>query len=407
VRRDKACLVSTGRFVTYRHVNTTISIDPLAVFVFLGVFLGFVLSYFFIRSSAVIQVNKYQGLLLLSLSLCILEQWLNLTGYIVKLLPITNFTEPINLAIGPFLYLFVKKSIDQSRSKGEWIHFILFFLYLGYSFFDFIQSNDFKYNSYVNSYHPDWPLLDAQAVISNDPLDIKKYLNTLTSLQLIFYIGYSLYLLARKAAESKETIFNTGDGMIRSLRNLVFHIFAILIIFVLVKLNYKADLGDYFIGMYVSVFTLVTTYKVMSESTYFNRLTSFTDISPGKYRKSSLDESGKMNILNKIILEFEKGKYYSDNLASLSELSKKISESPHHVSQVMNEKLNRSFFELLAVYRVEEAKRILSGDKGNRLTVEEISEMVGYNSKTAFNNAFKKCTGKTPSDFRRSAQTLQ
>jgi AraC-like DNA-binding protein len=395
------------RAITNRNVNTTISIDPLAVFIFLGVFLGFVLSFFFIRSSLVIEVNKYQGLLLLSLSLCILEQWLNLTGYIVRLLPITNFTEPINLLIGPFLYLFVKKSIDQSRSKGEWIHFILFFLYLGYSCFDFIQSNDFKYNSYINSYHPDWPLLDAQAVISNDPLDIKKYLNTLTSLQLIFYIAYSLYLLVMKTSASKETIFSTDDGMIRSLRNLVFHMMAILMIFVLVKTNYKADLGDYFIGMYVSVFTLVTTYRVMSDSSYFSRSASFTDISPGKYRKSSLDESGKVKILNKIILEFEQGKYYSDNLASLSELSKKISESPHHVSQVMNEKLNKSFFELLAVYRVEEAKRIISGDKGNRLTVEEISEMVGYNSKTAFNNAFKKCTGKTPSDFRRSALTFQ
>jgi AraC-like DNA-binding protein len=393
--------------ITNRNVNTTISIDPLAVFIFLGVFLGFVLSFFFIRSSLVIEVNKYQGMLLFSLSLCILEQWLNLTGYIVRLLPITNFTEPINLLIGPFLYLFVKKSIDQSRSKGEWIHFILFFLYLGYSCFDFIQSNDFKYNSYINSYHPDWPLLDAQAVISNDPLDIKKYLNTLTSLQLIFYIANSLYLLVMKTSASKETIFNTDDEMIRSLRNLVFHMMAILMIFVLVKTNYKADLGDYFIGMYVSVFTLVTTYRVMSDSSYFNRSTSFTDISPGKYRKSSLDESGKMNILNKIILEFEKGKYYTGNLASLSELSKKISESPHHVSQVMNEKLNKTFFELLAVYRVEEAKRIISADNGNRLTVEEISEMVGYNSKTAFNNAFKKCTGKTPSDFRRSALTLQ
>jgi AraC-like DNA-binding protein len=48
----------------------------------------------------------------------------------------------------------------------------------------------------------------------------------------------------------------------------------------------------------------------------------------------------------------------------------------------MNEKLNKNFFELLATYRVAEAKRIISEDKKNRLTVEEVSEMVGYNSKT-------------------------
>jgi AraC-like DNA-binding protein len=69
---------------------------------------------------------------------------------------------------------------------------------------------------------------------------------------------------------------------------------------------------------------------------------------------------------------------------------------------VINEKLNVSFFELIASYRVEEAKRILSGDNRNKITVEEISEIVGYNSKTAFNNAFKKMTGKTPSEFRKT-----
>jgi len=36
-----------------------------------------------------------------------------------------------------------------------------------------------------------------------------------------------------------------------------------------------------------------------------------------------------------------------------------------------------------------------------KLTIEEISEMVGYNSKTAINNAFKRLTGKTPSEFRK------
>ena len=140
----------------------------------------------------------------------------------------------------------------------------------------------------------------------------------------------------------------------------------------------------------------------MNDSEYFDRSTSFMDMSISKYRKSSLNEAGKLKILDNIILELESKQYFSDNLASLSELAKKIGESPHHVSQVINEKLNESFFELLASYRVEEAKRILSGDKKDKITIEEISEMVGYNSKTAFNNAFKKLTGKTPSEFRKS-----
>ena len=95
-------------------------------------------------------------------------------------------------------------------------------------------------------------------------------------------------------------------------------------------------------------------------------------------------------------------KYYLSSTASLSGLAKSINESSHHVSQVINEKLNQSFFELLASYRVEEAKVILKTDLGKKLTIEEVAEQVGYNSKSAFNTAFKKFTSQTPSAYRDS-----
>jgi len=184
---------------------------------------------------------------------------------------------------------------------------------------------------------------------------------------------------------------------------MVVHLLIIAIIFIVVKLNFEADLGDYFIGVYVGIFTLVTTLRVMNESTYFERTTSFIDLPEVKYRKSSLTEKSKQEILDGVLIEFEKNEYYMENLASLSHLSKKIGQSHHHVSQVINEKLEKNFFELLAYYRIEKAKNILKSEKGGKITIEELSELVGYNSKTAFNNAFRKLTGKTPSEFRKSS----
>jgi AraC-like DNA-binding protein len=395
--------VKNGTRVKVLIMNTSTHVDTLSLFIFIGVFQGIVLSLFFIiKSSPNREANRFQGLLLLSLSLCILEQLLNLTGYIVKVLPITNSTEPLNLAIGPCLYLFIKRSLDQSGSKKEWIHFILFFLYLGYNCLDLVQPDDFKYNSYVNSFHPGWPLLEVHTTIPFDPLGLKQYLNLITAIQILFYISIAMGKLVNKAGRSAESIFRTNDDILKSLRNTIYHVFIIILIFILVKLNFKGDVGDYLIGMYVSVFTLLTTYRVMNDSAYFDRSTSFMDLSIGKYLKSSLTGSDKQRILGNIIFEFETKQYFSDNLASLSDLAKKIGESPHHVSQVINEKLDKSFFELLATYRVVKAKEILTEDTLNNLTVEEISEMVGYNSKTAFNNAFKKLSGKTPSEFRKS-----
>jgi len=384
-------------------MNTTTHIDVFSVFIFLGIFQGLILSLFFIfKPSPNIKANRYQGLLLLSLSLIFFEVVLNLTGYIVKVLPLTYSTAALNLLIGPFLFLYVKRSLELPGSKKELAHFVLPVLYLVYLSFDLIQSNDFKYNTYVLSSNLNLPLREVHSTISNDPFKINNYLDLLMAIQVLFYISLSFWKLVKKASQAGTSIFKTNDDVIRSIRNLIFHMCVIILIFIIVKTTLHGNAGNIFIGLYVAVFTLLTTSRVMSSSTYFDLSVSFLDISMGKYRKSSLTEEGKQKILGNIIIEFETKQYYLENLASLSDLAKKVGESPHHVSQVLNEKLDKNFFELLAKYRVEKAKMILNEDHKNRLTIEEISEMVGYNSKTAFNNAFKKLTGKTPSEFRKS-----
>jgi AraC-like DNA-binding protein len=385
-------------------MNTSTHLSLISIFIFIGVIQGFILSFFFIiKPSSNIKANRYQGLLLLTLALCIFEQLLNMTGYITRILVITNYSEALNLTIGPLLFIYVKTSLDPSGSKKDWMHFILAFLYLCYLMFDLTQPNEVKYNSYIYSFHPDWPTSGVKMKYSNDPLGLKNYLNPATGIQLVIYTWLALRLLIKKVRIKGESIFRTSDEMVRSLSNMVYHITVVILIFIIVKLTFKGDLGDYYIDSYIALICMLTTYRVMNDSTYFEGSASFMDLSIPKYSKSSLNEAGKLRILDNIILEIETRKYYKDNLASLSELAKKIGESPHHVSQVINEKLNESFFELLASYRVEEAKKILSDDKKNKITVEEISEMVGYNSKTAFNNAFKKLTGKTPSEFRKLA----
>jgi len=146
----------------------------------------------------------------------------------------------------------------------------------------------------------------------------------------------------------------------------------------------------------------MTAIQIMNSSGYYNQVSSFLEVPTLKYQKSSLDEATKEIILKGIEQQMKVEKYFKSSTASLSGLAKSINESSHHVSQVINEKLNQSFFEMLASYRVEEAKVILKTELGKKLTIEEIAEQVGYNSKSAFNTAFKKITSQTPSEFRDS-----
>lgn len=97
-------------------------------------------------------------------------------------------------------------------------------------------------------------------------------------------------------------------------------------------------------------------------------------------------------------LVMEKEKPFLNPSFSLPDLAEKLKISVHQLSQAINEGLNKSFFELTAEYRVNEAKRLLI-DQPN-IKIEGIAEQVGYHSKSSFNTVFKKITGKTPSEYR-------
>lgn len=145
-----------------------------------------------------------------------------------------------------------------------------------------------------------------------------------------------------------------------------------------------------------------TSYQIMNRSEFFKQNQTFFSFPLVKYKKSSLSQDDKLKIKELIENQFVNEKYFVNNMASLSDLSKKLKLSSHHVSQVINEKMGKSFFELLAWYRVEEAKKILLSEKESEITIEELSERVGYNSKSSFNTVFKKQTSQTPSEFRNS-----
>jgi AraC-like DNA-binding protein len=119
-----------------------------------------------------------------------------------------------------------------------------------------------------------------------------------------------------------------------------------------------------------------------------------------KYASSNLSQTEKHSILDKIRQEVEQEEFYCRGNASLDELSKRIKVSKHSVSQVINELQGKSFFEYLAELRISKSRSLLSDPKYHNVTIDEISFMVGYNSRSAFNRVFKSMVGTTPAEYR-------
>lgn len=377
-------------------------IGIIDLLVFLGIFQGLLLAWFFLKNSTNRKkANLYQGLFILGLSLAIFEELLNNTGYIVKVLHLSNFSEPINLTIGPLIYLYAKRSLHpEKKGSKDWIHFILFFLYLVYMGFYFIQPELAKYNSFIHSKHPNWQKLEVIQTIPEDPLSIRMYINEITAVVFLVYLSLTYYMLWNKK-EGKPDNQRVKNNKTQDLKTSTIHVTLLLVVFIVTKLTFERDVGDYFIALYVTLLFFLTIYKIMSKSEYFMGTHSLLDLPVGKYTKSSLSEKRKREILKRIEHEMSEKEFYASSLASLANLAKQVHESTHHVSQVINEKMGKNFFELLAHYRVEAAKKLLSGKQKDTFTIEEVAEKVGYNSKSAFNTTFKKLTGKTPSEYRK------
>jgi AraC-like DNA-binding protein len=386
-------------------VITDTFISGFDLVIFLGVFQGVFLSGFFIRSGRKeVRANLYQGLLILALSMSMFEELLNNTGYIVRLLAISNFAEPLNFAFGPLAFLFIRCLLYPDSRRKDWPHFLIAAFWLVYMIPYFIQSNELKYNSYVGVKHPDWDYLDVSVRLFEDPAGIRDYVNQLTGIHFSIYIIGMIRLFLKRGKEMNERLLRLNDTKLRLARNVIIHFLVIMAIFGFVKLSFPGDVGDMFISSYLSFMIFSTSWMVVKNSAFFVQPQFFLQIPGMKYEKSSLSEAEKSSIHQKILREMEAQGYYARNLASLKDLAQTIKESPHHVSQVINEVMGKGFFELLAWYRVEEAKRIIAQDTTGKLTVEDIAEQVGYNSKSSFNTVFKKLTGQTPSEFRRTSR---
>lgn len=375
-----------------------------SLLILLGVFQGFFIGYFLLRrESRKLKRNSVLGLFVLTLSLTISEILLNYTGLITKVIFLDNFAEPLNFAIAPLFYLYIFYGLYPQKSVSVWPHFIILAFYTGYSLLYYLQPDDFKLNSYFSGYHPNLTTHWPASKFNPDPLRIREWIYELTLLHFSVYLFLATRAVWSEYRKANTPLFGSGKNQLHQYRNFLIHFLIIILIIIWVKTQFGRDIGDYFIASYVALLLYLTSFSIISRSSFF---TAAPPESGPKYQKSSLAESRKEEILQQLERVMVNEKYYCNNLASLTDLAERIGETPHRVSQVINERCGLSFFNWMARYRVEEAKLILSGDEAMKYKIEELAEMVGYNSKASFNKAFKSLTGLTPSEFRDSAPSF-
>jgi len=294
--------------------------------------------------------------------------------------------------LAPLLFLYVKSLCEKiySLKNADLLHLIPFVLIIGFQLItsnivtsDTTDTNSISYKIFISSH--------GRIFWTNNLVQIALYIITMLKLPQIF---------GRKTEDYHSSIDNINLKWLRSLLLLLtLHWLFITSQAVLTTLDINNEnllslLSLYSILIFL-VFATILVIKGLKQLKIFSQMEE-----KQKYANSPLAENIIQKYANDLSDYMKLRKPYLDSSLTLNDLSENLSIPSWQLSQILNEHFHQNFFNYINSHRIEEAKQLLSDTNNGNKTVLEVLYEVGFNSKSAFNIAFKKHTGKTPSEFK-------
>ncbi len=120
------------------------------------------------------------------------------------------------------------------------------------------------------------------------------------------------------------------------------------------------------------------------------------------YSRSGLDDEETKTYQTALLKIMGEKRPYLNNDLTLGDLAGLVGLTEHNISEVINVGVGISFFDFINGYRVDEFKERVVQPENKNMTFLSLALECGFSSKSSFNRVFKKMTGLTPSQFRKS-----
>ncbi|MGK5005273.1 helix-turn-helix transcriptional regulator [Janthinobacterium sp. LB2P70] len=206
----------------------------------------------------------------------------------------------------------------------------------------------------------------------------------------VFWLGY-LLAAARLLWHRRRAWLNDGQRMATS-NVLLLSVFAGSC--VMLAAYASTPFTSYIVGALSFTFSLHVAVMV-----FLLRKETSTPAEPKqKYQHSRLTHDDALAVLAALEQQMSEQQSYLNPNLTLAQLAKRAGCTQAQVSQVLNDKLSKSFNTYVNEYRIAEAKQVLTG--GPQLNMDTVAERCGFNSSSTFYSTFKKVTGQTPASFR-------
>ena len=148
----------------------------------------------------------------------------------------------------------------------------------------------------------------------------------------------------------------------------------------------------------------IRQYSLVNLKSNYNDEEVSPESPKGKYITSNLDKTSIDAYFRNISQLFDEEKLFLEPQLKIEDIAKRLEISIHKVSQIINSKSNKSFFDFVNRYRVEYFKKLLSDPDKRKFTILALGIESGFNSKASMNRVFKNFVGQSPKQFQKSQQ---
>ena len=347
--------------------------------------------------------NKYLGLLVLVQTLPI---FIGVT-YRFDLLPyfqhFLGFQTLWPFFVGPLTYFYVRACTQQEFSLHPimWLHFLPVVLEAICTIPFFRMTGAEKIVLY-------------EQFIQNGKLIFPQIISAIKSLHALIYFGLSIYLIQQYRKHLPNAASSIDKGFHRWLLFFIF-ILALPIlgtyIFVWAQYSRTYTIFTWLCG--VLTFFMAIDLAILLKPALFQTFphqmlpSQSQEEQKQKYENSKLQNAQKNKYIEKLQAYVKVNKPFLVAELTLAQLSEQVNIPAHHLSQVINEKLNCNFLDFINGYRVAEAKEKLTDPKLSHYTIIATAYEAGFNAKSTFYSVFKKHTGMTPNQYRKQAKTVR
>ncbi len=232
----------------------------------------------------------------------------------------------------------------------------------------------------------------------------------------ITYITLSLLVLRRHRKNLKAKFSYTDQINLNWLRNLIIGMIIVWSIVIIghtlddaFGMNIKDEV-DNLIFISLSLFILMIGYFGIKQTWIFSgqipleargasEKVEKSDIEIIRYQKSGLKSEQADELQARLEKIMKEEKPFLNDKLTLNTLAENLDIHSNYLSQVINERFQKNFYDFINTARIEEFKTLIQQPRSKNLTLLALAFECGFSSKSSFNKFFKKSTGKTPSEF--------